>query len=422
MIKISVVIPVYNAQEFLGKCLQSVQRQTMKELEILCVDDGSTDCSRDILWQMKQKDDRIHILEQENMGAGAARNLGIQNARGEFVCFLDADDYWISENALEQLYDSAVQRGIDVCGGQYYTDTKGLLRKVDVFGKLCRDSSEEWILKYAEYQFDYYYTNYIYRRKMLIDDNILFSVIRRFEDPPFFAKAMFAADTFCVVNIPFYCYRIGYKEVHYTEEMMADQMSGVIENLVFSKEKELKTLHILTYYRILEFCNRVFRQFVLEKNAALRQKLDQANSLIQWKWLEEVCKVREQTLKPLADMTGGLIEKDPDSESCTEKWPLPIEYLDYGSRIVLYGAGDVGRCYFKQIEKSEKLFLCAWADRNYEKNIEMDYKLIPPGQIVAIDFDHVVIGVAEIIMAMDIMKYLVELGVSAEKIVWDIKR
>lgn len=166
-------------------------------------------------------------------------------------------------------------------------------------------------------------------------------------------RAMSESEAFCVVDVPFYCYRIGYKEVHYTEEIMAEQMSGMIENLIFSKEKGLKKLHRRTYYRILEICNRGFYQFVLQKNTVLLQKLHEANSLIQWNWLEEVCKVREHRLRPLVEMTDDLSEKDINPESCTEKWPLPIEYLNDGNRIVLYGAGDVGKCYFRQIQKTE---------------------------------------------------------------------
>lgn len=185
MIKVSVIIPVYNAQEYLEQCLQSVQRQTMKELEILCINDGSTDDSLRILEEMRREDKRIRILEQTNQGAGAARNLAIESAMGAFVCFLDADDYWIDDSALEKMYESAMMRGVDVCGGQYHTDQKGVLKKINVYGTLCGDPSDEWFIKYAAYQFDYYYTNYIYRRKMLLDHSIFFPLFRRFEDPPF---------------------------------------------------------------------------------------------------------------------------------------------------------------------------------------------------------------------------------------------
>ena len=114
MIKVSVIIPVYNAQEYLEQCLQSVQRQTMKELEILCINDGSTDDSLRILEKMRRKDKRIRIFEQTNQGAGAARNLAIESAMGAFVCFLDADDYWIDDSALEKMYECAMMRGVDV--------------------------------------------------------------------------------------------------------------------------------------------------------------------------------------------------------------------------------------------------------------------------------------------------------------------
>ena len=107
-IKISVIIPVYNAEKYLRECLDSVIEQTLQEIEIICVDDGSTDNSLAILKEYTQKDERLKIIEQANRGAGAARNLGMAVALGEYLAFLDADDLYYPQ-ALAQAYSVAVK-------------------------------------------------------------------------------------------------------------------------------------------------------------------------------------------------------------------------------------------------------------------------------------------------------------------------
>lgn len=412
-IKVSVVIPVYNTQEYLYQCIYSVQKQTMTDLEILCVDDGSTDNSLKILKELEIQDDRIRVFHQINQGAGAARNLALNNAKGEFVSFLDADDYLLDDTALERLYHCAKAEQVSICGGQYYLEKDGSVENINIYGVLKKGIQ----VRYTEYQYDYNYTNYIYKRNLLLENQIFFPEYRRFEDPPFFVRAMEASDTFCVLDIPFYCYRVGYKEIHYTEEMVANQMQGMMDNLLFSGQKSLKRLHRLTYYRILESCNRGFKQFILEKNEVLIQKLIEASNMVQWEWLEDACKIKERTLSPIKNSLNSV-----DVGTSSEKWSLPAGYFEEGSKIALYGAGDVGRSYFRQLQKSETLYLSAWVDKNYETITGVAYELMSPDQLVSVDFDYAVIGVAEIVMAMEIMDYLAKLGISADKIVWDIGR
>ena len=94
MIKVSVIIPVYNSEDYLQECLDSLLKQTLHEIEIICVDDGSTDGSLQILEKNAANDKRIQILHQENLHAGVARNNGLKAAHGEYVIFLDSDDFF----------------------------------------------------------------------------------------------------------------------------------------------------------------------------------------------------------------------------------------------------------------------------------------------------------------------------------------
>lgn len=121
-IKVSVIIPVYNAEKYLRECLDSIVKQTLQEIEIICVDDGSTDNSLAILKEYKQKDERLKIIEQANRGAGAARNAGMVLAQGEYLAFMDADDLYYP-TALAQAYVAAVKEKADMLafGAEYFT-------------------------------------------------------------------------------------------------------------------------------------------------------------------------------------------------------------------------------------------------------------------------------------------------------------
>lgn len=111
--KISVVIPVYNVENYLRQCLDSVINQTLDDIEIICVNDGSTDSSPDILEEYSRKDSRIRIISQENMGLSGARNTGMKYIKGEYVYFLDSDDY-IELDALNQMYNISKNNSLDM--------------------------------------------------------------------------------------------------------------------------------------------------------------------------------------------------------------------------------------------------------------------------------------------------------------------
>ena len=110
--KVSVIIPVYNTENYLIQCVESVMGQTLKDIEIICVDDGSTDSSPEILRSLKERDRRIRIFTKENGGQSSARNLGLKEARGEYILFLDSDDH-ILPDALRILYGYAKYDDID---------------------------------------------------------------------------------------------------------------------------------------------------------------------------------------------------------------------------------------------------------------------------------------------------------------------
>ena len=112
-IKISVIIPVYDVEEYLEACLDSLLLQTLKEIEIICIDDESPDNSLAILNRYAEKDDRIKVLSQKNQGQGMARSKGFSTARGAYIYFMDSDDYLTVDTALETMYSNCVQDDLD---------------------------------------------------------------------------------------------------------------------------------------------------------------------------------------------------------------------------------------------------------------------------------------------------------------------
>lgn len=214
---VSVVIPVYNAERYMRECLDSVCGQSLFALEIICVDDGSTDASAQILDEYAARDTRIRVFHQENRGAALARNAGLDLAAGDWIAFMDPDDRYPDAGVLAKMVVQAVSAGVDICGGSLMTiNSKG--ERIEK--KFCGDNagyvfSDEGCVEYSDYQFDYGYWRFIYRRKFLDEQAIRFPDLRRFQDPPFFVKAMILAKRFYAMTIPTYCYRegAGYKAV-----------------------------------------------------------------------------------------------------------------------------------------------------------------------------------------------------------------
>ncbi len=131
--KVSVIVPVYNVEAYLRECLDSVVKQTLKDIEIICIDDGSTDSSLSILKEYAQKDSRISVLQQENLHAGVARNVGITVARGKYLSFLDADDFF-ELRMLEKCYDLIEKKGSEILFYQYWNYNDEIRKLEEVRG------------------------------------------------------------------------------------------------------------------------------------------------------------------------------------------------------------------------------------------------------------------------------------------------
>ena len=119
MAKVSIIIPTYNVEMYLVECMESVVRQTLKDIEIICINDGSTDGSLEILKSYAEKDDRIIIVDKENGGYGIAMNIGLEKATGEYIGIVEPDDY-VPVNMYEDLYEIAKENNLDFVKADFY--------------------------------------------------------------------------------------------------------------------------------------------------------------------------------------------------------------------------------------------------------------------------------------------------------------
>lgn len=206
MPKISVIIPVYNVEKYLKKCMDSVVNQTLKDIEIICVNDGSPDNSLAILEEYAQKDDRIKIINKENGGLSSARNTGIASATGEFIGFVDSDD-WIDADFYEKLYDTAVRCNADIaCASMLkFTGDKTNYMLHITKEKVAKKSRQKYIC--ADLPAHNYVMSRIYKRIPFLKSKVLFDDGMLFEDIVFSHKIIFYLNSLVTVPNVNYNYR-----------------------------------------------------------------------------------------------------------------------------------------------------------------------------------------------------------------------
>lgn len=206
MIKVSIVMPVFNGSPFLENSIGSVAKQTLKDIELICVDDGSTDDSIELLGNLSNKYDFIKIISQANQGSGVARNNGIKNAQGEYIAFLDADDEFLDANALEDMYQASNINNADmITANLQMIDEDGNM--VDNFFYSNRDYlfiSRNDVIAPDKYGLPLSFYKSIFKREFLVKNDIYFPDLKRGQDPPFLAKVITSTSEIPAVPVNFY--------------------------------------------------------------------------------------------------------------------------------------------------------------------------------------------------------------------------
>lgn len=211
MPKVSVIIPVYNVENYLRECLDSVLAQTLNDIEVICVNDGSTDDSGAILDEYAKSDERVVVLHQENTGQGIARNNALKLAKGEYVAFVDPDDL-ISTDMYEKMYNEAVNNHADVvqCDYEefYHSGYKNRICLKDKGYEPQTCLRQEEILKSLPVNIVFMVWSRIYKRAMIVENDIKFAPLKRAEDHTWSIESLICANKVFYIDECFYHYRM----------------------------------------------------------------------------------------------------------------------------------------------------------------------------------------------------------------------
>lgn len=241
--KVSVIVPVYNVEKYLSRCLDTLINQTLKDIEIICVNDGSKDNSLSILKKYAQKDSRIKIIDKQNEGLSIARNDGLKYACGEYIGYVDSDD-WVDLNFYEKLYTAAKKYNSDIaccniirCGKKIKKYRIKYLKE-DFFTDNIAKLKAVKIPKYN------YVWNKIYHRENLIKTQIIFPKGKTYEDIAWSIQIIYSLNGIVTVPDTGYYYRKNPCSIVMTKSVKHAQDCKDTEIIMinFAKENHLEEL------------------------------------------------------------------------------------------------------------------------------------------------------------------------------------
>lgn len=285
MPKISVIIPVYNVAEYLESCLNSVLAQTFRDIEIICINDGSTDNSLEILQQYAQRDKRVKIIDQENKGLSEARNVALNIAQGEFIAFIDSDDFY-AQNFLELLLNAQKTTGADIVGCNFqkiYKTTDVLETVSHVNPKIYKDALGVLLHKDNFIYFNVW--NKLYKRHTI--GKIRFVPNIYYEDWVFNCCVFEQAQSFTWIKEKLYAYRIHNSSImqsSFNEKKLHDYAKSIHEVHDYFRENAPQKWKKVRKTRIARTVKMMMNSALRSKNKVLRaQTAEELRKLIQTK-------------------------------------------------------------------------------------------------------------------------------------------
>lgn len=380
---ISVIVPVYNVEQYLEKCVQSIMEQSYSNLQIILVDDGSTDQSGNICDKLARQDQRIFVIHQVNQGVVSARKSAIESATGEYICFVDGDDY-ISNDMIENLYAKIGDSDL-ISSGCYRQDKKG-----------------GWMELFDNFEEDIYVgsdaINYILSNMIIFHGQFKDGLL------PYLGTKM---------------YRSG---------ILKQEIQTVNMNLKYSEDRDLLFRYILQCKKIRVLHKAFYFYFYREHSAAHGNNLNYLSNLnelylslteaFQNHSLEYILMYQLQMFVIsqayyLPYRMGFL------SEVKQMRFLLPYPDMEGKMKIVLYGAGHVGMNYRFQLQRRADFQLVLWVDQSWQSFREKGFAVESPAKISEVEYDQIILAVKDKSVAEDINNELLEHGIPKEKIVWE---
>lgn len=382
-IQISVIVPVYNQKEnYLDECILSICNQTYKNVEIILVDDGSAAVCSKICDEYCLKDSRIKVIHKENGGTASARKAGIQAASGDYVSFVDSDD-WIDPDLYDKVAAVLAENEADIVSYGYYRNYENgtSMKVINHHKKLyCeRKDFEKEVFPYFIRTNDLFDTDlpiticcYLYKVDLAcVVAQKISDEIKTSEDYLFALTALLNAKSFCFSPYIGYHYRCN--------------VNSKTHNLKSIKELEARTYKAADN-AINDSCYDEYNKKILKKK----------NLLMTY----DALMLRDYSLL-VSDETDFL---------------FPYTKVKRDSKILIYGAGKFGKQIYSIVKNSTNYEVVGRADKNWKLYEKQGVDVIAPEDILDLDYDYIIIAITYANIRNQAKKYLMELGISEDKI------
>lgn len=378
--KVSVVVPIYNVAEYLEKCISSIIGQTYDNLQIILVDDGSTDESAQICDQYADMDSRIIVIHKKNEGLIRARKSGLAAAAGKYICYVDGDD-WIEADMIESLSLDMMKHKADMVVANYYCDMAGYVQRVScqLEAGVHKTGDLIPIMMYAEEFYRFGISQFIWAK--LFRKDILWNIQMQVDDQIRCGEDV--AVTYPYILQTQNVYISGLTGYHYIQR--AGSMMGCYDADELDRNKRLIAYLKKTFARspYLQCLDRQLNQYA--KNLLLTRDI--------------AC----------FDPPGG-------NEILTPYGGIPLN-----AGIIIYGAGKMGQSLWRYVKGQTTIKVIAWLDKNYDMYRKMKLDVDDPAQINRYDqelYDYIVLAINNQSAAGSICKFLENMGVKKNKIRW----
>lgn len=380
---LTVVIPIYNTAHFLTKCVQSIISQTYEYLEILLINDGSTDHSNQICDEYVKIDHRVRVLHKRHGGLVSVRKMGVEQAKGELITFVDSDD-WIEPDMYQYLVKLYEEEHSDLV-------TSGMIYDWEDRTSILLDGVGE-----GSYEKEDIYKEVLPR--MIYD-----------------YRAGRRGITASVSNKVF-------------RTALLKKVIQIIDNELTLGEDGAIMYSFAARANKITIAQKAFYHYVQHENSMIRQR--SLESFGQIHRLEKTLIAGFEELNLAEEMRNQISHYVKSFLLSTIKdvyqidlfnpisFIFPYESVPQGSRVVLYGAGRVGQSYWKCLKNGEYVTLVAWVDSDYEEKRWSQWDVESPEAIKHRAYDYIVIGVSDEKTALEIRQNLLEFGIDGQKIIW----
>lgn len=380
---LSVIVPIYNASASLSKCVESILNQTYKDLEIILVDDGSTDNSGELCDKLAEGDTKIQVYHTENRGSIAARSFGVDAAHGDIITFVDSDD-WIEPDMYLQMMDMYNRYEPEiVSSGLIYDDIN------DIRGIECDLVTEK-----------------VYDRTQILQEIIpvmMYDVKRH---------RRVVTSSLC------------------TKIMRKDLWKEVLQNadskITFGEDASIVYLCLAKAEKVI-FLNSAWYHYCVNSNSMVHSydinSFEKIKYFVDYMedaytklgiWPQMKIQLKEYSkyfLYPAIKSVFGIQLGEP-------VYLFPYELVKVNSQVAIYGAGKVGRAYIRNLAKTNYAKVVAWVDKAYDKVSDLGERVQSPRVLSKVFFHYIVIAIENENIAIEIEQDLISIGISKDRIIW----